>query len=171
MTLILIWELLCIAVCVNREEMKNLFHFLCACLRGHWRLVLFSLCVLVFLVVIFNPPVKKEYYADITEIYGVPAGVGEISKEDLKNRAAYWEIKDYRWFKRIVLTYVEPYGQLEVMKENSSAYSMALFPAAARIVCKYSTDQEEYRVRLDEAAFIAAAEARILRAESVPNSV
>lgn len=162
MILILVWELLCIAVSVNWENMKKLLHILLT-RRNLWLLLIIS-CGLFLLFIFFNPPVKIGYYADITEIYGVPAGVGEIPKAELKNRDSYWKIVDYRWFKRIVLTYVDPYEQLEVMRENSSAYSMTLFPAPARIVCKYSIDQEEYRVKLDETTFAAAAEAGILRA-------
>ena len=164
MFLILIWELLCIGVW---EKTKKLLSVLHTHYRLHWRSVLLALCALVLLssalVCIINPPIKTGYYAGITEIYGVPTGIGALSPDELENRSVYWKVVDHRWSKCIDLTYVEPYGQLEVMRENSSAYSMDLFPAAARIVCKYSTDQEEFRAKLDEATFTAAAEAGILR--------
>lgn len=81
---------------------------------------------------------KTEYYAFIAEIYGIPVGQGEpLSSEERQQKSGYWKIQDYRFQHRIVLTYQEPYGHMEVMKKYSTAYSMPLFQLSTRIEFYY----------------------------------
>lgn len=58
-------------------------------------------------------------------------------EEERDKYAAYWKINDYSFFNFMELTYVEPYNQLEVMKENSTAYGMSLFQPTVRIEVHY----------------------------------
>lgn len=55
----------------------------------------------------------------------------------------------------MVLTYMEPYGQLDLLKENSTAYSMAFFQPMARIEIHYTRDKSKY-LSLNQRAFEVA---------------
>jgi len=70
----------------------------------------------------------------VTEIYGISTGIGiPLSEDDLAERAFYWEIKENKCRRHVVLTYMEPYHQMELMSEYSTAYNMNLFEDSARI--------------------------------------
>ncbi|MCI9296017.1 MAG: hypothetical protein HFI10_01135 [Lachnospiraceae bacterium] len=101
--------------------------------------------VAVFLVGrLFTPEVAC--YGSVVEVYGMPTGIGEeLGKEEMEKRAAYWKIEDYTYLHMMTLTYEEPYHQLEVMKQNSTAYNMLFFQPAARIEIKYNIDKSKYR--------------------------
>ena len=87
-----------------------------------------------------------EYYTSIVEMYGIPVGVGKkMEPEELKESSGYWEIRDYPSRKRLELTYREPYGQLDIMKEYSTAYGMKLFQVPSRIVYNYTKNEDKYR--------------------------
>ncbi len=96
------------------------------------------------LYVYFNK-CDTEYYEAVIEFYGIPDGVGEpLSSEDLVGRAGYWRIDDYPRKHRMTLTYVDAYGQLELMRQYSSAYGMALFQPSARIEYCYRENKEKF---------------------------
>ena len=85
------------------------------------------------------------YYASVQEVYGIPNGVGEpLSPKERKERAGYWKIEDYPFRKCVVLTYVEGYGQMGLMRNYSTAYGMNLFETPARMVITYEQDKEHY---------------------------
>lgn len=85
------------------------------------------------------------YYASVQEVYGIPNGVGEpLSPKERKERAGYWKIEDYPFRKCVVLTYVEGYGQMGLMRNYSTAYGMNLFETPARMVVTYEQDKEHY---------------------------
>lgn len=158
MLLILFWEILCILGGTNGTVLL---------IRERMWLVTPLLALLIascsFLCWYFQP-ISTQYYVSITEVYGVPTGAGEpLPPEELENQPGYWRVEDDPRRKCITLTYIDPYNQLELMKENSSAYGMSIFSTPARIVCDYITDQEEYRRRLDAETFTAASDAGILR--------
>ncbi len=93
---------------------------------------------------LFTPEVAC--YSSVVEVYGMPTGLGgELGEEEMEKRAAYWKIEDYTYLHRMTLTYEEPYHQLEVMKQNSTAYNMLFFQPAARIEIEYSVDKAKYR--------------------------
>ena len=162
LSVILLWELLCIFAGWNGKELLQ---------KGWKRLTGNGVRILVVLLIVFGgilcwhfQPVSVEYYASVTEVYGVPAGAGEpLSQEELADGTGYWVVEDDPRHKRITLTYTDPYNQLELMRENSSAYGMSVFSAPARIVCEYTTDQGEFRRRLDAKTFTDASDAGILR--------
>ncbi|MCM1233895.1 MAG: hypothetical protein NC489_27635 [Ruminococcus flavefaciens] len=85
------------------------------------------------------------YCTSVVETYGIPTILGEeLGEEERETCAAYWEIKDYPCRKLMELTYVESYNQLDVMKENSTAYGMKFFQPTACIKIKYKEDREKY---------------------------
>lgn len=73
----------------------------------------------------------------------MPDGVGEVlSKGERDGRSNYWKIQ--RFPNQFVLTYAEPYGQLEVMKRHSTAYNMSVFQPTARIVYDCKKNEDKY---------------------------
>ncbi len=86
------------------------------------------------------------YCTSLVEIYGMPTKFGKElkGKEEREKCAAYWKIEDYSWRNFMVLTYVEPYKQLEVMRENSTAYGMSFFQPTACIKIHYKKDKGKY---------------------------
>ncbi len=95
-----------------------------------------------------------EYYAMVTEVYGMPDGVGEaLSWRERGGRAGYWKIQKFHH--KFVLTYVEPYGQLEVMRQHSTAYSMSVFKKTSRIVYDCKKNKGKYRSIGEEAFSLA----------------
>lgn len=104
---------------------------------------IFSLITIIFVILCVKPNVI--YCTSLTEIYGMPTELGEeLNREERKNSAAYWKIVDYSLANRMVLTYVEPYKQLEVMQQYSTAYSMLFFQPIAKIEIKYEKNKEKY---------------------------
>ena len=86
-----------------------------------------------------------EFYDDVMEFYGVADGVGDpLAPEELKYRAGYWKIEDYPRKHHMVLTYVDAYEQLELMRQYSSAYSMEFFQTSARIEYNYKINEEKF---------------------------
>ena len=97
-------------------------------------------------------------YSSVVEVYGIPTGLGEkLEKKEREKCAAYWEIKDNTFFNVMTLTYKEPYNQLEVMKENSTAYNMLFFQPVTRIEIKYDEDKSQY-LSLNQSSFEVAKE-------------
>lgn len=100
---------------------------------------------------------EVTYCSSVVEIYGMPTKLGEELKDrkEMDQCAAYWKIEDYSWRNFMVLTYVEPYGQLDIMKENSTVYGMAFFQPTARIEIHYTKDKGKY-LSLNQSAFEVA---------------
>ncbi|MBO5629234.1 MAG: hypothetical protein J5965_09210, partial [Aeriscardovia sp.] len=55
---------------------------------------------------------SKKYYISYTTQYGLPQGIGQISKQETKSRARFYEIDTYRLGK-IVLSCRDSYGRLQ----------------------------------------------------------
>lgn len=117
---------------------------------------LLFLAVIGFVSLYFIPDVT--YCTSVVENYGIPKAAGEKLEKDEKGKyAAYWKIEDYPLRNFMVLTYVEPYDQLEVMKQNSTAYGMLFFEPTARIEIYYERNREKYH-SLNQHAFEVAKE-------------
>ena len=109
----------------------------------------------VVIVIVFNAR-KTAYYVSVAEVYGIPQGIGmELSSEEREGRANYWKIEDYLFRKRVRLTYVESYRQLDVMKDYSTVYSMDFFQPSSSIVYTYKKNEDKYR-SYGEEVFITA---------------
>lgn len=117
-----------------------------------------AVSVIVFFIIYYWKP-EVTYCTQLTEIYGMPSEAGEISDtpEDMKGGKPYWKIEEYPRRRCMELTYMEPHGQPELMRQYSSAYGMAFFQPSARIVVKYKVDQKKYNT-MSEDAFKAASE-------------
>lgn len=93
-----------------------------------------------------------DYYTSVTEIYGIPTGVGEpLSSHDRKELAAYWKLEEYPFRSQMVLSYEDSYHQIELMKQYSTAYSMTFFQPSARIVYCYEKDKDRFSEEEKEA--------------------
>ena len=118
-------------------------------------LLLAATGIIVLTVIFVNYP-ETSYYDAVFEIYGIPTGIGEpLSGSERKERAFYWEIKNYKRQGRLVLTYVDSYGQMELMREYSTAYSMMFFQPSARIEYKYVEDKKKYQSYSEEGYLVA----------------
>lgn len=99
-----------------------------------------------------------ECYTSIVEIYGLPQGMGEpLSEEEQDQQAGYWRIEEYPNQHRVILTYVESYQQLEIMREYSSAYYMQLFQTPARIEYTYDVNPDRFHA-YGQDSFVSAEE-------------
>lgn len=112
---------------------------------------------IVAIAVIYYWKPEVTYCTQLTEIYGMPSEAGEVSDtpEEMKGGKPYWKIEEYPRRKCMELTYMEPYGQPELMRQYSSAYGMAFFQPTARIEVEYDIDQKKYN-SMDQDAFEAA---------------
>lgn len=114
-----------------------------------------ALGLAMFLICWFFIP-EVTYCSSIVEIYGMPTKLGEeLKKQETDKCAAYWKVKDYSRLNVMLLTYEEPYGQPEIMKQNSTAYSMQFFQPTARIKIKYKKDRSKY-LSLKQSSFEVA---------------
>lgn len=148
---IIIWELVCLAGWKKLKKLGGFLYRFGGKVRSFCRIYFWPIAaaaVILFLVTggCLYGYSHVTYCTCVAEIYGIPTGIGEElkSREEREKCAAYWKIKDYPFRRVIELTYVEPYKQLEVMKESSTAYGMAFFQPTARIRIKYERDKEKY---------------------------
>lgn len=89
---------------------------------------------------------RSTYCAQVVECFGVPvAQGGSLNWRDRKDLAGYWRIDDYPLQKRMTLTYVEAYRQLNVMSNYSTLYERAFFQPTDQIEITYRTDKNFYR--------------------------
>ncbi|MDE7353181.1 MAG: hypothetical protein K2O06_09035 [Acetatifactor sp.] len=89
---------------------------------------------------------ETQYFDEVVEFYGIPDGVGDpLTEEQRKDRAGYWRIDDYPGKHRLILTYVDAYGQLELMRQYSTAYDRMLFQPVARIEYCYKKSKDKFR--------------------------
>ncbi len=96
-------------------------------------------------IILFNWH-STSYYASVEEIYGIPKGVGmPLSSGEREERSDYWKIEKYQFRKHIRLTYIESYRQLDIMREYSTIYNMALFQPSARIEYTCKKNEDKYR--------------------------
>lgn len=97
-----------------------------------------------FIIYYYNHGTVK-CYKSVVEVYGIPEGVGqELGEDDRKSSTGYWEIETFKHKKCIILTYVEPYHQLELMQKNSTAYGTCLFRPTSKIIYEFEKDKEYY---------------------------
>ena len=142
------------------EELSDQYH--ASSLYKHHRTLKTSVsigcAVMIFAaVLIYYNWSETSYYASVREIYGIPTGIGdELSVEKLENRSFYWEIKDYPNQKRMVLTYHEAYGQMELMRRYSTVYQLDFFQPTAKVVYRYRTDKDKFRAYKQQDYFDAA---------------
>ena len=117
--------------------------------------IILFLVAIAFCHLYFIPEVT--YCTSVVEIYGIPTKLGEeLNDKDAREKcAAYWKIEDYSWRNFMVLTYVEPYKQLDLMKEVSTAYGMSFFQPTARIEIHYKKDKSKY-LALNQSSFEVA---------------
>lgn len=113
--------------------------------------------LLIAIIVVYYWKPEVTYCTQLTEIYGMPSEAGEVSDtpEDMEGGRPYWKIEEYPRRKRMELTYMEPYGQPELMRQYSSAYGMEFFQPPAHIEVEYEIDQKKYN-SMSQAAFEAA---------------
>lgn len=148
--IIIIWEFICLVGCDRLKRLgkllKKLKQPVINIANKNTRKVGLILCLsAVFASYLYFHP-NVTYCTSIVEIYGIPTKSGEEleTSQERKKCSVYWEIKDYPHCNYMVLTYVEPYKQLELMKQNSTAYSMKFFQPAARIKIHYKRDKNKY---------------------------
>lgn len=165
LTVILLWELICMigakncARCVGFllnlpqrmvEFVKTKCHEVCKC----------GIAVLLIGITLFigiRSWHTSTCYTSVGEVFGIPVGVGsELSPEEQRKCAAYWKLTDYPFRGQMILTYVEAYHQLDVMREYSTAYAMTLFQPTARIEIDYTKDRRKYSSKYGDAAYDAA---------------
>ena len=150
MVVIIIWELICLVGCDRLKRLGGLLIKLKQTVinvanKYTWKVKLVLCLFAVFAGYLYFHP-NVTYCTSIVEIYGIPTKSGEELKtpKERENCSVYWEIKDYPHCNYMVLTYVEPYKQLELMRQNSTAYSMNFFQPAARIKIRYKRDKNKY---------------------------
>lgn len=150
----LFWHIICLVGCEKWGRIWNWLRGRPQAAADLWRrrspagkLILASipLAVLLFAGIAYFRP-QTTYYAQIGERYGIPVGEGEsLSSRERRGLAGYWRMDDYPWQSRMTLTYVEAYGQLELLAEYSTLYQRSFFQPAPRIELEYRTDKEEYK--------------------------
>lgn len=112
---------------------------------GKISIAVIPLVILVIAGIAYFRP-HSTYYAQIGERYGFPVGEGgSLSAKERRGLASYWRIDDYPWQRKATLTYVEAYGQLELISEYSTLYERAFFQPASQIKIEYRKDKEEYK--------------------------
>lgn len=110
----------------------------------------------IFILIWYYCP-ETSYYSSVSEIYGIPRGIDEpLSSDELKERAFYWEIKEYPLAKRVVLTYMERYQQVNLLREYSTAYNMEFFRPCAKVEYRYTKNVDKFRAGQKEAYQVAA---------------
>ena len=114
-----------------------------------YKLQIFPMILLLLFIINFGIHYYNqstvECYASVIEFYGIPEGTGKpLGKEEQKYRTSYWEIETFKHKKRMVLTYVEPYQQLEFMQKKSTAYNIGLFQPSSKIIYDFEVDKEYY---------------------------
>ena len=117
---------------------KRVFHCVLSFLAGFKSILAVSAGVFIIFGIIYVFYPASRYYGEITEVYGMPEGVGEeLSGSERKELAGYWKITDHVISRRMTLEYIEPYGQLDLMQKYSSLYQMAFFQPTAKIEYHY----------------------------------
>lgn len=112
--------------------------------------------IFFILILIFCTKSDITYCTSVVEVYGIPTKTGEeLTKKERENCAAYWKVKDYSILNYMELTYVERYKQLDLMKQNSTAYGMSFFQPVARIEIYYKKDKSKY-LSLKQDSYIKA---------------
>lgn len=160
---ILIWELICIIGPGGLEWIRYLLHKIIGKICGYFQLLFSKSKINVILSVIigtisiisgvlyfwYNPwPFSTKYYASVREIYGIPTGIGEpLSALERQQCAKYWRIEEYMFRPHITLTFIDSYGQLDLFRQYSSAYSMSVFQEPARIEIDYIREKDEDKYR------------------------
>lgn len=87
-----------------------------------------------------------KYYASLKEVFGIPYGAGkELDWNERRQRADYWEIKDYQFRNHITFIHKNDYEQADRMKAYSTAGNMQLFQNPARIEVDYVQNENKYR--------------------------
>lgn len=123
-------------------------------LSGKRKLVFsFTAMACVSLVILaYHASYKSSYYSSVTEVYGLPVGIGEsLDRETRENLANYWEIKKYVFRRVIELKYKNGYGNSSLMKQYTSQYSMSFFEPPVCIRYTYIKNHSDIRKRGEEA--------------------
>ena len=158
------WDLICL---INWDKWKKYFlkfwekgKKLISWIKRIYPRIRFAVpaVILTAVLAVYNYHDTK-YYKDVTEIYGVPMGIGEsMSTEERKNSAEYWEIRHYPFKHKVELTFQESYGQMKVMKDYSTVYGMRIFQPTSRIVCEYRKGERDKYRELGQTYFMTARE-------------
>ncbi len=163
--LILIWEGICL---IGYKNFRKCAGHVFSHLKSLWKIIkerrfnmraaLFAGgCLTALLVILYFGFHTTKYYASVVEIYGIPTGVGDpLEPEEKNNCAGYWKISNYPLRRYMVLDYQEAYGQMEIMRQYSTAYSMPLFQASDRIEIKYERKRKKYSSLRDQDSFLSA---------------
>ncbi len=151
---ILCWEFICLVGYQNWEKVGKFIQTIAErfvkYFQNHSRKYRIALFMIIILALVLAAGIRKnvrrnyhttEYYTSVTEVYGLPTGVGDpLDQEELDHRSGYWRIDDYPYRQHTVLTYVDPYQQMELMRKYSRLYSMELFQTPARIEYEYTSN-------------------------------
>ena len=90
--------------------------------------------------------VKTDYYVDYTEVWGVPVGLGKLSKAETQSMTAHYAIKRSRG-KVIELRHENAYGELK-NQDDYNSFSISNRPVGA--LYTYSGDRLDSVTHLDE---------------------
>lgn len=152
-----IWELICVVgVDVLEKVTAKLLRklqkaaaFLCSCFSNPKARAV-SIIMLIMVVCIYHYGHTSDCYTSLSEVYGIPVGVGDkLSLQEQKQSPGYWRVDRY-WFRpHITLTYVDAYQQSELLRQYSTVYYMPLFQPVSRIEMDYTRtkgkDRDKYR--------------------------
>lgn len=173
MTIILIFEILHLlyryvksvrnlcrkVVIIAKEAKKRLFYGILRGKISKLKVIFPAFCgvlIIALFFILFNWH-HTVYCTAVSEIYGIPRKSGEeLRVFDLKERAFYWQIKDYPFQNKVILTFMERYNQVELMEEYSTAYNMTPFKPYAKIEYLYTKDENEFLSYEQESYFHAA---------------
>jgi hypothetical protein len=118
--------------------------------RKHISLLAIKIAIIVIMIIPISAILVSSYqyflpvyyYDDVVEVYGLPRGIGdELSKNERLTSFDYWEIRENKLNKTYTLSLVTSSGvPMELIRDNSTLYSLDYFQKPARIVYWYKDD-------------------------------
>ena len=140
---VIAWELICL---IGVRRWKDIGAGIAKRKRGLLCIAVAAIATVCIGSFCYFNTCETQYFDEVVEFYGIPDGVGDpLTEEQRKERAGYWRIDDYPGKHRLILTYVDAYGQLELMRQYSTAYDRMLFQPVARIEYCYKKSKDKYR--------------------------
>jgi len=167
-SIIAIWEFFCLTASLHMgsiwrtvcRRVKLWQYFKKSSYKLKWGLLSIIIALMIIVPVawkyLYYDKCITEYYASVVEVYGIPNGVGDpLSVEERGRRAGYWRIEEYPNQRKIILTYVDGYQHMEIMRQYSSAYHMQVFQTPARIVYNYTSNPDKFRSYSQDSFMVA----------------
>lgn len=140
---VIAWELICL---IGVRRWKDIWAGIVKRKRGLLCIAVAAIATVCIGSFCYFNTCETQYFDEVVEFYGIPDGVGDpLTEEQRKDRAGYWRIDDYPGKHRLILTYVDAYGQLELMRQYSTAYDRMLFQPVARIEYCYKKSKDKFR--------------------------